>query len=127
MVTRQAAHAYWSRLWVQHMDVSYDPLLETLRIVSAHIQEAGMRQSEEPVAAMLTALPRLLARDPAFNSPGDGNRSFDESWLLALSSALRMADADNYRFLLLSRMTPQSASEFHFLFRHALTVLDEAG
>lgn len=127
MVTRHAAHAYWSRLWVQHMDVSYDPLLETLRIVSAHIQEAGMSHSEEPVAEMLTALPRLLARDPAFQSPGEANRSFDESWLLALSSALRMADADNYRFLLLSRMSAKNASEFHFLFRHALTVLDEAG
>ncbi|WP_097802864.1 hypothetical protein [Pelagimonas varians] len=109
------------------MDVSYDPLLETLRIVSAHLGHDGVTQSEEPVADMLLQLPRLLARDPAFNPPGQSTRSFDESWILALSGALRLADADNYRFLLLSRMTPQSASEFHFLLRHALTILDEAG
>lgn len=127
MANRQAAHAYWSRLWVQHMDVSYDPLLETLRIVSAYLDQDGVTQSEEPVADMLLQLPRLLARDPGFNPPGQSSRSFDESWILALSGALRLADADNYRFLLLSRMTPQSASEFHFLLRHALTVLEEAG
>ncbi|MGH1413207.1 MAG: hypothetical protein ACRBB0_06920 [Pelagimonas sp.] len=127
MVSRLAAHAYWSRLWVQHMDVSYDPLLETLRIVSAHLGQAGVTRSCEPVADMLLALPRLLNRDPAFHPPGHDTRSFDESWILALSGALRLADADNYRFLLLSRMTPQNASEFHFMFRHALTLLDEAG
>lgn len=127
MASRHAAHAYWSRLWVQHMDVSYDPLLETLRIVAAHLADAGVSQSDEPVADMLCQLPRLLTRDPVLNAPGESRRSFDESWILAASGALRLADADNYRFLLLSRMTPQSASEFHFLLRHALTVLDEAG
>lgn len=127
MPSRQAAHAYWSRLWVQHMDVRYDPLLETLRIVSAHLDHAGVSSSQEPVAEMLLALPRLLQRDPGFQAPGAAERSFDESWLLALAGALRLADADNYRFLLLSRMTPQNASEFHFLLRHALTVLEEAG
>ncbi|MBO9466739.1 hypothetical protein J7443_15965 [Tropicibacter sp. R15_0] len=127
MVSRHAAHAYWSRLWVQHMDVSYDPLLETLRIVAAHQAEHKITTSDEPVAKLLIALPRLLARATEFNPPGQAERSFDETWLLALSSALRMADADNYRFLLLSRMAAQNASEFHFLFRQALTLLDEAG
>jgi hypothetical protein len=109
------------------MCVEYSPLLETLRIVSAHVQQAGLTQSEDPVADFVITLPRLLGKKVQFEAPGEDRRSFDESWILSLSHALDLADADNYRFLLLSRMSREKASECHFRLRQALTRLEDIG
>lgn len=56
----------------------------------------------------------MIGKRLIFFPPEDAEQSFDERWLLAVIDAVRRADADSYRFLLLSRMSAERASALHF-------------
>lgn len=56
----------------------------------------------------------MIGKRLIFFPPEDAEQSFDERWLLAVIDAVRRADADRYRFLLLSRMSAERASALHF-------------
>jgi hypothetical protein len=69
---------------------------------------------------------KMTGRRMVFRRPEDKDHSFDENWLLALVDAVRRADADSYRFLLLSRMSAEKASALHFPLCRLVHRLDES-
>lgn len=85
---------------------------------------AANTRCRDPLAELVTALPRALGRAPRFFAPGTQSLSFDEAWLLALHDAVNRSDADSYTFLLQTRMTRERASALHFALCPGLATLD---
>ena len=69
----------------------------------------------------------MIGRRLIFFPPQDPDKSFDEKWILAVLDAVRRADADSYRFLLLSRMSAERASALHFPLCRLVHRLDNPG
>lgn len=101
---------------------SSSPLPQSVAAGLHHARSAGraLRVSRRglcdmsPWLQMVLLCQKMIGKRLIFFSPGDAEQSFDERWLLAVHDAVRRADVDSYRFLLLSRMSPEKASALHF-------------
>jgi hypothetical protein len=92
-----------------------------LRDVSPSLRKAGRKArlsgvgSDDPMAALLAALPEALGRRMRFYEPAAHEPSFDELWLANALDAIRQGDVPRYRFAMLSRMSREKASALHFM------------
>ncbi len=99
---------------------------------NAALRKAGRRarlargSTDDPMTALIDALPTAIGRRLRFYEPGAVERSFDEAWLDNIFDAIRQGDTDRYRFALLSRMSREKASAMHFLFCKAAQHLHAA-
>lgn len=80
-----------------------------------------------PWSQIVLLCQNMTGRRMIFFSPDDPDQSFDERWLLAVIDAVRRADADSYKFLLLSRMSAERASALHFPLCGLVRRLDNSG
>ena len=118
--------AHWSTAVEIAPEYTLDPLLSTLRLIARQQRLKPMDPDApgHPLARLMARLSQCLGRTLVFHPCGAVERSFDESWLLALFHARMRCDGDSYRFLLNSRLSREQASEVHFLIAHAHLTLD---
>ncbi|MEE4209850.1 MAG: hypothetical protein V2I43_11345 [Parvularcula sp.] len=64
---------------------------------------------EDFAMALARVLPEAMQRRPVLWQPGEADRSFDETWLLALAEAQARGDAASLRFLTTRRLRPEAA------------------
>ena len=103
-----------------------------MREPNAVLRQVGRRarlargHADDPMTALIDALPTAIGRRLRFYEPGAAERSFDEAWLDNIFDAIRHGDTERYRFALLSRMSREKASAMHFLFCKAAQHLHAA-
>ncbi|MCF6445265.1 hypothetical protein [Nereida sp. MMG025] len=83
-----------------------------------------VRHDESPLAVFMARLPQAIGRRMVFFRLCDGERSFDETWLLNLFDAIMSADAERYTFAMRSRMSRAQAGALHVLACQAASRLD---
>ena len=114
--------AHWSMLFAPEDLGGFDPLLDVIRgrsrmmrLCRAHLDDLGQ---------FLDFMEGAMGRRFVVYAPGCPDRSFDEDWLCALFRARGRADADSYRFLLRTRLSPEKTSQAHFLICRAQLSLE---
>ena len=119
---------HWSTVLEPSADFAMDPLLATLRVIARQQRLThGGPLADHPLALLLQHLHHSFGRAPRMHSYGVSERTFDESWLLAVFRARLRQDVDSYHFLLRSRLKSTAASEAHFLIGQAHLTLDMFG
>lgn len=94
---------------------SISPALAALRTAARRLRVSARGMCDmSPEARLILLCQTLTGRRFIFHAAQEAELSFDERWLLSLLDAIARADAASYRFLLLSRMSPEKASAAHF-------------
>ncbi|WP_157136421.1 hypothetical protein [Sagittula stellata] len=111
------AAGHWSHQFPQLREA--DPRLDVIRSVRG--MDVG---NGHPLERFLATVEGAFDRPLDLCAPGDGTRTFDERWLLALLQALSEVDLGRYQFLLRSRLKAGAAARVHFALTQAQVWLD---
>ena len=113
-------------------EAAADPLLDHLRAAARAARCRGpvdlfgacaALSTDRDVAAraaadvLMRCLAQALGRRPVFLRAGERERTFDETWLLALARSLQAGDASSAAFLLRSRVPHHAQRNLAFLIR----------
>lgn len=108
---------HWISLYADAPDPEgFDPVLERVRERARPLRLHPLEQGEaDDLGRLLVFVEASIGRRLSILRPSTVEKSFDEDWLSAIFRARLRGDGASYRFLLLSRMTKDKASEAHFL------------